>query len=187
MDKDARIAALEAENASLRRRLAALEATVAALRKNSRTSSKPPSSDIVKPPPESPDERPKGGGGAGGGSKRKIGGQPGHDKHARVPFPPDRIDAAWVYDWADAGDSWEPLDEFYIHQQVELRESPLIVTEHRFRRYRHRVSGRTRRRAARRERSPSASARTPRRTSASSTMNASNRRTTPPSGRCATR
>lgn len=142
MDKDARIAALEAENASLRRRLAALEATVAALSKNSRTSSKPPSSDIVKPPPESPDERPKGGGGGGGGSKRKIGGQSGHDKHARVPFPADQIDAAWVYDWADAGEQWEPLDEFYILQQVELRDDPLIVTEHRFRRYCHRESGR---------------------------------------------
>lgn len=137
MDKDARIAALEAENASLRRRLAALEATVAALSKNSRTSSKPPSSDIVKPP----DERPKGGGGSGG-SKRKIGGQGGHDKHARVAFTADQIDAAWVYDWADAGERWEPLDEFYILQQVELRDDPLIVTEHRFRRYRHRQSGR---------------------------------------------
>ena len=137
MDKDARIAALEAENALLRRRLAELEAMVAALSKTSRTSSKPPSSDIVKPP----DDRPKGGA-VGGGKKRKPGGQPGHARHTRAPFAAERIDAAWAYDWADAGDEWEPLDDFYILQQVELREQPLIVTEHRFRRYRHRVSGR---------------------------------------------
>jgi transposase len=140
MDKDARIAELEREIALLLRRLAALEAKVASLSKNSRTSSKPPSSDIVKPP----DERPKGGTGTsgGGGSKRKIGGQPGHDKHARVAFPADRIDATWVYDWADAGDEWEALDDFHILQQAELREDPLNITEHCFRRYRHRVTGR---------------------------------------------
>jgi hypothetical protein len=49
---------------------------------------------------------------------------------------------AYEYDWAGAGDDWEALDDFYILQQVELRENPLIVTEHRFRRYRHRVTGR---------------------------------------------
>lgn len=136
MDKDVRIAELERENAWLRRRLAELEAKIAALSKDSRTSSKPPSSDIVKPP----DERPTGG--TGGGKKRKIGGQPGHEKHRRAAFTEDQIDQAYEYDWADAGDAWVPLDDFYTLQQVELREDPLIVTEHRFRRYRHRVSGR---------------------------------------------
>lgn len=138
MDKDVRIAELERENAWLRRRLAELEARVTALSKNSRTSSKPPSSDLVKPP----EERPKGG---AGGKKRKIGGQLGHEKHTRAPFTEDQIDQAYEYDWAapgGAGGDWEPLDDFYTLQQVELREDPLIVTEHRFRRYRHRVSGR---------------------------------------------
>jgi hypothetical protein len=67
-------------------RLKALEATVALLqvqlaaaKKNSATSSKPPSSDIVKPPKPSPPE---------GQAQRKIGGQPGHPKHEREPFPP---------------------------------------------------------------------------------------------------
>jgi integrase/recombinase XerD len=66
-----------------KRRLAALEATVAQLeeqlaaaRKNSATSSKPPSSDIVKPPKPPPPERQ---------AQRKIGGQPGHPKHERDP------------------------------------------------------------------------------------------------------
>ena len=136
MDKDVRIAELKAEVAQLKRLLATALDEIARLKRDSRTSSKPPSSDIVKPP----DERAKGP--AGGGKKRKPGGQPGHQKHTRAPFAAERIDAAYAYDWADAGDAWEPLDDFYILQQVELREQPLIVTEHRFRRYRHRVSGR---------------------------------------------
>jgi transposase len=136
MDKDVRIAELEEENALLRRRLAELEAKVAALSKNSRTSSKPPSSDIVKPP----DERAKGG--TSRGKKRKPGGQPGHEKHTRAPFAAEQVDRAYEYDWTDAGDAWEALDDFHALQQVELREDPLMVTEHRFRQYRHRVTGR---------------------------------------------
>lgn len=136
MDKDVRIAELEAEVAELKRLLAAALDQIARLQRDSRTSSKPPSSDIVKPP----DQRATGG--TGGGRKRKPGGQPGHQKHTRAPFDAERVDAAYEYDWADAGDDWEPLDDFYILQQVELRENPLLVTEHRFRRYRHRASGR---------------------------------------------
>jgi hypothetical protein len=64
-----KVAALEAELERVRSQLAAAK-------KTSETSSKPPSSDIVKPkPPERSD-----------GKKRSIGGQPGHDKHARRPF-----------------------------------------------------------------------------------------------------
>jgi transposase len=137
MDKDARIAELEGENAWLRRRLAELEAKVAALSRNSRTSSKPPSSDLVKPPPEASSSNAR----AGGGKRRKAGGQPGHAKHTRAPFAADQIDEAHTHDWADADDPWEALDDFYVLQQVELRDDPLRVTEHRFRRYRHRVSG----------------------------------------------
>lgn len=136
MDKDARIAELEAQNAWLRCRLAEVEAKVAALSKNSRTSSKPPSSDIVQPD--------KGGKSASPGrkKKRKPGGQPGHDKHTRAPFAPEQIDQAYEYDWDQPGEDWEALDDFHILQQAELRENPLILTEHRFRRYRHKRTGR---------------------------------------------
>ena len=137
MDKDRRIAELEAEVAELKRLLAKALDEIARLKRNSRTSSKPPSSDIVKPPRQSSGTQAK-----GGGKKRKPGGQPGHTKHTRPPFAAERVDQAYAYDWADAGDAWQPLDDFYILQQVELRENPLIVTEHRFRRYRHRISGR---------------------------------------------
>jgi transposase len=58
----------------------ALQAKLAAATKNSRNSSKPPSSDIVKAP------RPPRLG------KRKIGGQKGHPRHARMAFTPEQID-----------------------------------------------------------------------------------------------
>jgi transposase len=146
MGKDARIrelecrvAQLEAMVESLLAENARLRDEVARLKKNSKTSSKPPSSDIVsscgcagqaagKP------GRPR--------KKRSIGGQPGHDKHTRTPFAPGRIDESFEYEWSDVGEDWQPLDDYYILQQVELRDCPLLITEHRFRRYRHRKSGR---------------------------------------------
>jgi transposase len=68
-----RVDALLAEVSQLREQLAAAT-------KDSSTSSKPPSSDIVKPPRT--DESP---------SPRRAGGQPGHPKHERTPFPPEQV------------------------------------------------------------------------------------------------
>jgi len=53
-----------------------LKRKVAQLSKNSSNSSKPPSSDIMRP--KSQQRQP---------GKRKIGGQPGHPRHVRPPFP----------------------------------------------------------------------------------------------------
>src|SRR4051795_8473069 len=78
----ARVDALEAELAALKEVVARLSQQLAAARKDSSTSSKPPSSDIVKPPKPPP---PK------GQDKRRIGGQPGHPKHQRTPFPPESV------------------------------------------------------------------------------------------------
>src|SRR5215467_2042514 len=75
----ARVDVLEAELAALKQVVAQLSQQLAAARKDSSTSSKPPSSDIVKPPKPPPPQ---------GQDKRRIGGQPGHPKHERVPFPP---------------------------------------------------------------------------------------------------
>ncbi|MEI8198062.1 MAG: DUF6444 domain-containing protein [Phycisphaerae bacterium] len=70
------------------KQIAALQAEIARLKKNSSNSSKPPSSDIVKPPKEPPK----------GGGKRKIGGPRGHAKHQREPFAPDQIDQHLDYE-----------------------------------------------------------------------------------------
>jgi transposase len=71
-----------AQITSLRAEMLGLQEKLAAAEKDSSTSSKPPSSDIVKPPPAS---------GAEGGERRAIGGQPGHPKHEREPFPPEQV------------------------------------------------------------------------------------------------
>src|SRR5437868_1452478 len=55
---------------------------------NSSTSSKPPSSDIAKPKP-APDPVASG--------PRTIGGQPGHPKHEREPFPPEQLTSSAEY------------------------------------------------------------------------------------------
>src|SRR3954452_8775870 len=78
----AQVDALTATVAGLQATLVQLQQQLAAARKDSSTSSKPPSSDIVKPPKPPPPP---------GQDKRKIGGQPGHPKHERAPFPPERI------------------------------------------------------------------------------------------------
>jgi len=116
-------------------RIAALEAELARWKKDSSTSSKPPSSDIVKPPPPPSGIR-------GRPRKRRRGGQPGHQRHLRRPFPPEQVDTTWTYEWKEPDANWKPLDEFRIIQQAELREKLFDVVEHRARLYRHRQSGR---------------------------------------------
>lgn len=121
--------------APLKARIAELEAETARLKKNSSTSSKPPSSDIVKPPRPAPS--------GGKRRKRRRGGQPGHKRHTRAPFPPEQVDRAWIYEWPESelGPDWEPLEEFRTLQQVELVEKLFEVTEHRARLYRSRTTG----------------------------------------------
>src|SRR5262249_56486686 len=69
----ARFAALHAEATRLRGQSAAAKKTAS-------TSSKPPSSDIVKPPAADDSSSP-----------RRAGGQPGHPKYERAPFPPEQV------------------------------------------------------------------------------------------------
>lgn len=122
-----RCADLEARVASLEAHLAVLEAQLAAARKNSRNSSKPPSSDLVKPPKKQAKPGRK--------RKRKIGGQPGHERHLRTPFADDQIDRHWVwrYDGCPCcggklvDDSATPTRTL---QQVELLEKPYRVEQH---------------------------------------------------------
>ena len=115
----------QARIAELEKKVQELSAQVARLRKNSSNSSKPPSSDIVKPP------RPP----APGGGKRHIGGQPGHARHERTPFPPDQINQTIDYRPDRCPDCGARLRAMKrpprTLQQVELPETPLMVTEHR--------------------------------------------------------
>ncbi len=114
--------------APLLKRIAELEAEVARLRKNSGNSSKPPSSDIVKPPKPKTSKKQ--------GGKRRQGGQPGHPRHQRKDFGPDDIDQVVEYELNDEdARGLQPLDAWRVLQQVELVERPLIVPEHRARRY----------------------------------------------------
>ena len=119
--------------ARLLARIAELEAKIAKLEKNSSTSSKPPSSDIVKPPLK---PRKK-----GGKRKRRPGGQPGHERHSRVLFPPEQVDHTWLYEWTGVDENWEPLDEYHVIQQAELAPKLITVGEHRARLYRNRKTG----------------------------------------------
>ena len=117
-DLAGRLEATLAENADLKRRLAAAS-------KNSSNSSKPPSSDITKPPkPPTKD-----------GGRRHLGGQPGHARHERTPFAPDQINQTIDYRpdrCPDCGARMRPLVRPpRTLQQVELPETPLVVTEHR--------------------------------------------------------
>ena len=113
------LATLQAEMRQVREQLAAAQ-------KNSTTSSKPPSSDIVKPPrgEPTPDEKP-----------RTIGGQPGHAKHERVPFPPEEIHLVVehrVEVCPDCGHALRPSGFApKVIQQVDVRDVPLHIEEHR--------------------------------------------------------
>jgi transposase len=114
----ARLAAAETEIARLREQLAAAK-------KTSSTSSKPPSSDIVKP---------KLAGDGAGETKRKIGGQPGHPKHEREPFPPEQVTKFELYPLdacPDCGGEVRRNGQLErVVQQLDIAAVPLTVEQH---------------------------------------------------------
>jgi transposase len=131
-DKDGIIAQLLEEIKILRAEIAMLKEKVAKLEKNSSNSSKPPSSDIVKPhKPES-----------AAGTKRKIGGQPGHQKFVRQTFASQDIDVTVICELsAQEAPGLEVLDEWYIFQQIKLPDKLYEVIEYRARMYRDPPTG----------------------------------------------
>jgi transposase len=115
---------LEALVDALRAEVASLREQLAAALKNSSTPSKPPSSDLVKPKPPPPDPS----------VKRTIGGQPGHPKHEREPFPAEQV-THFVTQVLDAcpccGGSVRPNgDKAQVVQQVEIRRPPQTIEQH---------------------------------------------------------
>jgi transposase len=116
-DLQARLDALAAEMLAMREQLAAA-------RKDSSTSSKPPSSDIVKPKPAQDAST----------AKRSIGGQPGHPKHDRRPFPPEQVNRFFVHSLDACPCCGGPLrrngDFADVVQQVDIKQPPLRIEQH---------------------------------------------------------
>ena len=121
---DEQVTTLQQENKELQRKIARLS-------KNSATSSKPPSSDDIT--------KPKGGGKTRGTDEkgRRIGGQPGHPKHTRAPYPPEEISHVHAHESMSCplcgarNIAWlEDLPPRVI-QQTEVKEIVVTREEHR--------------------------------------------------------
>jgi transposase len=132
MDKDAIIEKQAAEIKSLKEIIAQLQDKIARLEKNSDNSSKPPSSDIVKSKKVTRKFV----------SRHKRGGQYGHRKFTRQPFAPEDIDETFEYEFkAKDAIGLEPLDEWFVIQQIVLPEKMYKVIEHKARKYLDPVTG----------------------------------------------
>ncbi|MDL2125009.1 MAG: IS66 family transposase, partial [Deltaproteobacteria bacterium] len=111
---------------ALENRINILENKIAKLLKNSSNSSKRPSSDDITKPKNKKKKK---------GGKRKIGGQPGHERHVRPPFSEDEIDKTHPYILTACpvcnGEVSILEAPPRIIQQMELLEIPIIKEEHR--------------------------------------------------------
>ncbi len=113
--------------------VADLKLQLAKANKNSSNSSKSPSSDITEAGKGKKKKKKP-----GRPRKRKAGGQPGHERNLREALPPERVDEIIEYEIDDsevARLQLTPTDQFETIQHIELPDSPVIVTEHRFRLY----------------------------------------------------
>lgn len=115
---------LQAEVKALRAEVVQLREELAAARKDSSTSSKPPSSDIVKPPVAAA---------ADPSGPRRIGGQPGHAKHEREPFPPEQVthfEEHRLEACPCCGGRLQRNPFAKIVQQVDITRPPLTIEQH---------------------------------------------------------
>src|ERR1700722_1230215 len=121
----AQVRSLEEKLALSEQKTHSLEEQLAAAKKDSTNSSKPPSSDIVKPKPPVAE-----------GIKRSIGGQPGHPKHDRIPFPPEQITYFKTHQLTCCPDCGGPLrttgNPPIVVQQVDVQKPPITVEQHTF-------------------------------------------------------
>jgi transposase len=126
MDKDTIIKKQAAEIKLLKETIAQLQEEIARLKKDSTNSSKPPSSDIVKPTKVIHKFV----------RRRKQGGQHGHKRFTRQPFEPEQVDEIIEYEFkAKDAQGLEPLDEWFVIQQIVLPEKMYKVIEHKARKY----------------------------------------------------
>lgn len=124
------IAAQAKQIDALTAEVADLKLQLAKAKKDSSNSSKSPSSDITKP--KKPQDKP------GRPKKPKAGGQPGHKRNLRQPLPPERVSKTIDHELDQAEIDrlgLTPTDQYDCIQHIELPDTPLIVTEHRFRLY----------------------------------------------------
>ena len=110
---------------ALKREVTELKRKVAQLSKNSSNSSKPPSSDITRP--KSQQRQP---------GKRKIGGQPGHPRHERLPFPESDIKTVSNYHLSSCPECGNAEVTFLnqpprVIQQMEIEKVLVFKEEHR--------------------------------------------------------
>ena len=109
-----------------RKQIQSLELKIAKLSKNSSNSSKRPSSDDItkKKGKKEPEKK-----------KRKIGGQPGHERNLRDPFAEDEIDIfhPYILTGCPICDGQVDLLDMppKIIRQMELVEVPVVKEEHR--------------------------------------------------------
>jgi transposase len=124
----AQVNALQARLDEMSAVVMSLREELTAARKDSSTSSKPPSSDIVKPKPDQED-----------GAKRSIGGQPGHPKHERQPFPAEQVTHFEEHLLEACPCCGGPVHRnAYLArtvQQVDVEKPPLTIEQHTFPEY----------------------------------------------------
>ncbi len=122
----AQCAELAAQVAAQQAEIGALKAELAKSQKHSGNSSKPPSSDITKPR-RKPGKR-------GRPKKRRIGGQPGHERHTRTPFSSDALDHEWLWYYPACpccgGQLQDTEETGRTIQQVELPTLPIQIEQH---------------------------------------------------------
>jgi transposase len=124
-ERDRQLEKVRMQVIDLTAKVAELERQLAAATKNSSTSSKPPSSDIVKKPNPSP---------ADADAPRAAGGQPGHERHERTPFPSASITDPHRYTLGCCPDCGGQLRDSTsapkVIQQVDIPICPLSIAEH---------------------------------------------------------
>ena len=122
---------LDAQVAASRLEIQALQRKIAQLSKNSSNSSKRPSSDDIT--------KPKGGKKTQRADQpdNKLGGQPGHERHTRPPYPPESIDQVHPHELTCCPCCHHP-DLLFLEdqpprviQQTEVKEIVVTREEHR--------------------------------------------------------